>query len=193
MISSWNAAPLAVQGRSRSSYPSLVSLVSGRKNNTRSLSLAHNSLSFISLNSGCVRHPNSNSNPPPPNICYLPAWWPCARLQQQPTSQSGSPTARSSGADQPSPPTTAPGTAPSTLSATTHTQPDPPPHAYAANAPDLNRMHDLFQLETLRPGAGAPSNANLHLRLAADDRFHHRGQCILNRATIATSSARRVT
>ena len=42
------------------------------------------------------------------------------------------------------------------------------------------------------PGAGAPSNANLHLRLAADDRFHHRGQCILNRTTIATSSVRRV-
>lgn len=62
----------------------------------------------------------------------------------------------------------------------------------ASNAPDVNRMHDLFQLETLLPGAGAPSNANLHLRLAADDRFHHRGQCILNRTTIATSSGRRV-
>jgi hypothetical protein len=63
----------------------------------------------------------------------------------------------------------------------------------AANALTLNRMHDLFQLETLLPGAGAPSNANLHLRLAADDRCHHRGQCILNRTTIATSSARRDT
>ena len=62
----------------------------------------------------------------------------------------------------------------------------------ASNAPDVKRMHDLFQLETLLPGAGAPSNANLHLRLAADDRFHHRGQCILNRTTIATSSVRRV-
>jgi hypothetical protein len=60
----------------------------------------------------------------------------------------------------------------------------------AANAPDVNRMHDLVQLETLLPGAGAPSNAKQHLRLAADDRFH-RGQCILNRATIATSSVRR--
>ena len=53
-------------------------------------------------------------------------------------------------------------------------------------------MHDLFQLETLLPGAGAPSNANHHLRLAADDRFHHRGQCFHNRTTIAASSVQKV-
>ena len=70
----------------------------------------------------------------------------------------------------------------------------PPPAAArdAANATTINRMHDLFQSETLLPGVGAPSDAKQHLRLAADDRLH-RGQCILNRATIATSSVRRAT
>jgi len=188
------AAPLIALARS-SCLPACLSRLASVRKNTHTVSHSFTTHSLYtrhcSVPSHCVRH--SSSLPPPRFICYLAVCLAALRsasaahLQEwisDRSQQRGRPTITAY--------YSACNRAEHRLCYDSHFR-SPAAVRDAINALTLNRMHDLFQLETLLPGAGAPSNANLHLRLAADDRCHHRGQCILNRTTIATSSVRRDT